>query len=107
MNAGLIAPLTAKDLTFTVVNYDFTGLTADELGPLPNLEAALDASLIEASASVADQAVLIATMASDLDDLGNVLNELNTDDFEQVAGQIAGAAATADALLNDFGSLIG
>jgi hypothetical protein len=90
-----------------VVNYDFTELTAGELADLPNLEAAIDASLLEATASVADQAVLIASMAGDLDDLGNVLNEMASDDFEQIAADLAGIASAGDGLLSGFTGLAG
>jgi len=102
-----ILPLGANDLTFGVVNYDFTGLTAGELADLPNLEAAIDATLADFGTSVADQAVLIDSMAGDLDDLGKVLNELATDDFEQILADLAGIASTGDSLLNDFTVLSG
>jgi hypothetical protein len=102
-----IAPLGPKDLTFGVVNYDFTGLTAGELADLPNLAAAIDASLLDAAASVADQAVLIDSMAGDLDDLGNVLNEMASDDFEQILADLAGIASAGDSLLNGFTLLAG
>jgi hypothetical protein len=102
-----IAPLGPNDLNFGVVNYDFTGLTAGELADLPNLEAAIDATLSDFGASIADQAVLIASMAGDLDDLSNVLNELASDDFEQVAADLAGIASAGDSLLNGFTLLAG
>lgn len=107
MNPGPIAPLTPKDLAFGAVKYDFTGLTADELAPLPQLEAAMDTNLADIGTSIADQAVLIDSMAGDLDDLGNVLNELATDDFGQILGDLAGIATAGDAMLKDFGDLIG
>ncbi len=47
-----ILPLGANDLTFGVVNYDFTGLTAGELADLPNLEAAIDATLADFGTSL-------------------------------------------------------
>jgi hypothetical protein len=102
-----IAPLGPKDLTFGVVNYDFTGLTAGELADLPNLEAAIDATLADFGASVADQAVLIASMAGDLDDLGKVLNELASDDLEQILADLAGIASAGDSLLSGFTALAG
>jgi hypothetical protein len=105
VNPWPITPLGTKDLNFSAVNYDFTGLTASELAPLPGLESAIDASLIEAAASVADQAVLIASMAGDLDDLGIVLNEMGSDDFQSVLGDLAGAASAGDSLLSGFTSL--
>jgi hypothetical protein len=107
MNAWPIALLGPKDLTFAVVNYDFTGFTADQLGPLPQLEAVMDSGALELAASIADQVVLVDSMAGDLDDLGNVLNELQSDDFAQILADLAGIAAAGDAMLNDFGSLIG
>jgi len=107
VNPWPILPLGANDLTFGVVNYDFTGLTAGELADLPNLEAAIDATLADFGTSIADQAVLIDSMAGDLDDLSKVLNELATDDFEQILADLAGIASTGDSLLNDFTVLSG
>jgi hypothetical protein len=102
-----ISPLSDRDLTFAVVNYDFTSLTANELSSLPNLETAIDTALADFGTSVADQTALIASMAGDLDDLGNILNELSTDDFDQVLADLAGAASAADGMLNDFNVLVG
>jgi hypothetical protein len=107
VNAGPIAPLTAKDLTFAVKNYDFTGLTADQLSPLPQLEAVMDSNALDLAASIADQAVLIASMASDIADLGQVLNEVSFVDFSPIYADLAGIASAGDGMLNDFGSLIG
>jgi hypothetical protein len=105
VNPWPITPLGTDDLSFATVNYDFTGLTASELAPLPGLENAIDASLLDAATSVADQAILIASMAGDLDDLGNVLNEMGSDDFEQIAADLAKAGAAGDGLLSDFTGL--
>ncbi len=107
MNPWPISPLGPKDLAFAAVNYDFTGLTADQLGPLPNLETAMDAHLADISTSIADQVVLVDSMAGDLDDLGNVLNELASDDFDQILADLAGIASAGDGLLNDFTTLAG
>lgn len=107
MNPWPIAPLGPKDLSFTAVNYDFTGLTADELSDLPSLERWTDFLLNEMGTNLMDQVTLIGSMASDLDDLGNVLNELQTDDFGQILADLAGIAAAGDAMLKDFGDLIG
>ena len=107
MNPWPISPLSPKDLAFTAVNYDFTGLTANELGPLPQLEAAMDANLADIGTSIADQTVLVASMAGDLDDLSNVLNELANDDFDQILADLAGIASAGDGLLNDFTTLAG
>ncbi len=107
MNPWPISPLGTKDLTFGVVNYDFTGLTANELAPLQSLEGAMDTNLADIGTSIADQAVLIDSMAGDLDDLGNVLNELQTDDFEQILADLAGLAAAGDGMLKDFSDLAG
>src|SRR5712664_3257072 len=107
MNPWPIAPLGTKDLTFGVVDYDFTSLTAGELANLPSLEAAIDSTLADFGASLADQAVLIDSMAGDLDDLGIVLNELASDDFEQILADLAGIAAAGDGMLNNFTSLTG
>jgi hypothetical protein len=102
-----IAPLGTKDLSFGVVNYDFTGLTAGELAELPNIEAAIDASLLDAAASVADQAVLIASMAGDLDDLGTVLYEITANDIGPFLAWLDQNAAAGDGLLADFALLAG
>ena len=107
MNPWPIAPLGPKDLAFVAVNYDFTGLTADQLSPLPSLEAAMDATLQDVATSIADQTVLIDSMAGDLDDLSNVLNELATDDFEQILADLAVIAAAGDGMLGDFAGTIG
>ncbi len=106
MNPWPISPLDTKALDFGIVNYDFTGLTASELGPLPQLEAAMDSNLADIATSIADQTVLVDSMASDLEDLGNVLNELATDDFEQVLADLAGIAAAGDGMLHDLSGLI-
>ncbi|HYL64445.1 MAG TPA: hypothetical protein VE077_17665 [Candidatus Methylomirabilis sp.] len=107
MNPWPISPLTEKELSFSSVNYDFSGLTAEETASLPNLETAIDASLLESTASVADQETLIASMDDDLNDLPNILKEMATDDFEQIAADLAGIAAKGDGLLNDFASVLG
>jgi hypothetical protein len=102
-----IAPLGPKDLTFAVKNYDFVGLTASELGPADPLLPAIDASLAEFGASVADQTLLIASMANDLTDLYAILGELATDDFQQILADLAGIAAAGDSLLNNLAPLAG
>jgi hypothetical protein len=102
MNPWPISPLTEKDLTFVPVNYDFTGLAASELSATQALLDAIDATLTDFGTSVADQTVEIASWTGDLLDLDQVLNELATDDFEQVAAELAKAAAAGDGLLNDF-----
>ena len=106
MSTWPISPLTPRDLDFAVVNYDFTGLTAGEMGDLPQLEATIDSLLADFGRSIADQTVLLASTASDLDDLGNVLNEMSTDDFDQVLADLAGIAATGDGLLGNLTSVI-
>lgn len=107
MNPWPIAPLTPKQLNFAIVNYDFSGLTADALGPLPQLEAVMDSGALDLAASIADQVVLVDSMAGDLDDLGNVLKELQSDDFDQILADLAGIASAGDGMLNDFTSLTG
>jgi hypothetical protein len=107
MNPWPIAPLGPKDLAFGVKNYDFTGLTASELSPADPLLPAIDASQVEAAASLADQTVLIASMANDLDDLYKIQNELATDDFQQILADLAKIAAAGDGLLNDFAKIAG
>jgi hypothetical protein len=107
MNPWPIAPLGTKDLNFGVVNYDFTGLTGGELTDLPILEAAIDFSLGEAAASVADQAVLIASMAGDLDDLSTVLYEITANDIGPFLAYLDQNAAAGDPMLGDLATLIG
>jgi hypothetical protein len=107
MNPWPISPLGTNDLNFAVVNYDFTGLTASELGPLPPMEDAIDSSLADFTTSIADQTTLIASMDGDLNDLGNVVNEMSSDDFDQVLADLAGIASAGDGLLTDFVGLIG
>lgn len=107
MNPWPISPLGPNDLNFAVKNYDFTGLTASELGPLPPLEDAIDSNLADMATSIADQTTLIASMDGDLDDLGNVLNELSNDDFDQILADLAKIASAGDAMLNDFANLVG
>jgi len=107
MNPWPISPLGTQDLDFAVVNYGFTDLTGNEIGPLPPLEAAMDTELADIAASIADQTILIASMAGDLDDLFSILNEVGTDDFGQVLADLAGTASTGDSLLNDFTSIFG
>jgi hypothetical protein len=97
-----IRPLGTKDLAFAVKSYDFTGLTAHGLNGTPELLGAIDAAAAEFTTSLADQTVLIASMAGDLDDLGVILNEMSTDDFEQVLADLAGIAAAGDGLLSDL-----
>lgn len=106
MNPWPIAPLGPKDLDFAIVNYDFTGLAADNLGPLPPLETAMDTILSDFAASIADQGVLIASMDGLFDDFANVLSELANDNFEQVAAAFDGIQAAGDGLLNDYVALV-
>ena len=107
MNPWPIAPLSTRRQQFAVIDYFFRDLTASELGPLPPLEDFLDTTLVDAAASLADQTVLIASMDGDLNDLGNILNELATDDFDQILADLAAIASAGDTLLNDFSGLIG
>jgi hypothetical protein len=102
-----IAPIGIRELDFRVVNYSFTGIAADALTPLPPLEDFLDATLADFAASLADQTVLIASMADDLDDLYTILDEIAVDDTEQIIADLAGIAATGDSLLNDLAFVFG
>jgi uncharacterized coiled-coil protein SlyX len=90
-----------------VVDYDFTGLTADALADLPNLEAAMDELLAEIATSIADQTILIASMADDLDDLYTILDEVANDDVESVLADLAGIAAAGDSMLGDATTAVG
>ncbi len=107
MSAWPITPLGANDLDFAVVNYDFTGLTASELTPLQNFDDGFDLTLADTITSVADQTILIASMAGDVDDLGTILDELASDDFSQILAELAALEALAGRELNDFLSLFG
>jgi len=102
-----IAPLTASDLDFAVVDYGFTSLSANELAQLSNLESTMDYLLADCFTSLADQTTLIASMDGDLDDLDNILNELATDDFDQILADLAGIAVAGDNMLSDLGTAIG
>jgi len=102
MNPWPIAPLAPTDLNFAVVNYDFSGLTASELADTGISLINLDILANEFSISLSDQARLIASMAGDLDDLGNILSELGTGDFDQVLAELAALAAIGDGFLLDF-----
>jgi hypothetical protein len=102
-----ISPLSASDLDFAVVDYGFTGLTASELADLPNLEAAMDGLLTDLATSLADQTILIASMADDLDDLYTILDELANDDIESILADLAGIAAAGDTMLNDANTAVG
>lgn len=104
MNPWPIAPLSTLNLNFRPVNYDFTNLTASELGDLPNMLASIDQTLNEFITSILDQSNLIASMEHDLDDLGQVLSEIDTDNFESVAQELAGIAGGVDTL-GDLGDI--
>jgi hypothetical protein len=105
VNPWPIAPVAASDLYFAVVAYDFTSLTGEETSQEDPLLDALDLVNADFATSIADQTVLIASMANDLDDLGKVLNEIATDDFEAIAADLAGIAAAGDGILTDFAKL--
>jgi hypothetical protein len=107
MNAWPIAPLSTNDLNFAVVNYDFSGLTASELGDTGISLINLDILANEFAISLSDQGRLIASMAGDLDDLGNILGELAVDDSDQVIADLAALAAVGDGLLGDFANFFG
>jgi hypothetical protein len=107
VNPWPISPLAQSDLDFAIVNYDFTGLTADKLGPTDGLLAAMDTTIPDFGQSIADQILLIASMDSDLDDLPIILTEMNIDDSAQVLSDLAGIAAAGDSLLNNFTGLAG
>jgi hypothetical protein len=97
-NAWPIAPITAKDLDFAVKNYDFTGLTASELGPGDNLLSDIDVLLTEFAASIAAQVALSSSLDDDLLVLDSILAAMNADDFESLLGDLASAAAAGDVL---------
>lgn len=104
MNPWPITPLSTLHLNFRRVNYDFTTQTANELGDLPNMLASIDQTVNEFIDSIIGQSNLIASMEHDLDDLGSILTEINTDNFENFAGELAGIASDADTL-GDLGSI--
>lgn len=107
MNPWPIAPITEKDLDFATVNYDFTGFTASALADGPAMETFLDATLADGAASVADQAVLIASMDDDIGGLGGILGEIGVDDFETGMADLPNVTTAGDSLLTDFTNLIG
>jgi hypothetical protein len=107
MNPWPISPLGPKDLDFAVVNYGFTDLTGNEISPLPPIESAMDLLAEDIAASLADQAVLIASMDGIFDDFANVINELESDNSEQVLGLFAGIESAGTGLLNDYVTLVG
>jgi hypothetical protein len=107
MNPWPISPLGTKDLDFAVVNYDFTGLTAGELQPLPALEDLIDATLLDAALSVTDQTGLFDSVESDFSDLSSIADEMGGDDFAATVTELTPAATAGDAALADFTSLIG
>lgn len=104
MNPWPIAPLGIRDLNFQPVNYDFTTLTASELGDLPNMLASIDQTVNEFITSILDQSNLIASMENDLDDLGSILNEIDADNFDSIAVELAGIAGGLDTL-GDLGDV--
>jgi hypothetical protein len=106
VNPWPIPPLGTKDLDFAVVNYDFTGLTAGELGSLPPLEAAMDLDLFDIAKSIADQTVLIASMDGLFDDAANIPNEVGNDDFDTVRRDLSKSASAGDSLLKDYLTLV-
>lgn len=102
-NPWPISPITDKDLTFAVVNYDFTSFTANAESELPSLEAAIDLTLIDFATSIADQIPLIVDIFSGLDDLANIPLEIDaSDNIGTTLSDLASAAAAGDATLNDF-----
>jgi hypothetical protein len=104
VNPWPIKPLTPADLGFDVDNYDFSGFTGDQLSSTPSLEGFLDNTLLDSLADLNDQTILIASMASQLDDVYTVLDELGNDDLESLFGDLTSAASAGDSLLADYGS---
>lgn len=104
MNPWPIAPLGIRDLNFQPVNYDFTTLTASDLGDTPNMLADIDQTMNEFITSIVDQSNLIASMENDLDDLGAILSEIDVDNFESIAADLAGIAGSLDTL-GDLGNV--
>jgi hypothetical protein len=102
-----IAVLGPNDLDFAVVNYDFTGLTAGELGPLPPLETAMDTALFDISTSITDQTGFFDTLETDLLDAASIPGEIDNFDFNQTASDLAKAATAGDQLFSDYSSLVG
>lgn len=107
-NPWPITPITSKDLDFAVVNYDFTTFVDNEQSELPSLEGAIDLTLLDYAASVADQTVLIASLFDGLDDLGLIPGEIDSsDDVGSTLGELANSAAAGDAALGDYTGQIG
>jgi hypothetical protein len=98
MNPWPIRPLIISDLNFQPKNYDFTTLTANELGDTPNLLASIDQTVNEFITSIVDQSNLLLSTEHDLDDLGSILSEIDSDTFDTIATELGAAAAAGDAL---------
>jgi len=106
LNPGPLPPITANDLDFVPVNYDFATFTANAEAELPSLEGAIDLTLGDFIISVADQTTLIASLFDGLDDLGNIPGEIDGMEFDQTAAELSQAATDGDTLLSGFTSLI-
>lgn len=106
-NPWPIAPIAQSDLDFAVVNYDFATFTDNEQSELPSLEGALDISLLDYAASIADQTTEIASLFDGIDDVFAVLDEIGNDDLESIFTPLANASGQGDAVLATYNSLIG
>jgi hypothetical protein len=106
MNPWPISPIAQKDLDFSVVNYDFTTFTAGQLAELPGLENAIDLTILDLAASVADQTVLIGTLFDGLDDLATMTGEIDNSPLDGVLGELANTATASDAILSDYQGML-
>lgn len=105
-NPWPIAPLAHQQLSFALVDYNFAGLTADSLSEEPGLENAIDLTLADFAASIADQTGLIAVMFDGLDDLGTIMNEVDNSPLDGVLSELANTASAGDAILNDYQGML-
>lgn len=108
MNPWPIAPISPRDLDFSVVNYCFASFTANEETELPGLETAIDLTLLDFATSIADQTLLIADLFTGMDDVGLISGEIDSsDDVGQTLSDLSNSAAAADATLGDYNGQIG
>ena len=98
---GPLLLLNADELAFHPTPTDFAGIAADSLKDLPNLFAAIDADLADAAANVTGQLALGHQLDADLAEMTSLLDAMSADDFDSIAGDLAGAAGAADSMISD------
>lgn len=98
--SGPLNLISSDDLKFVPVTTDFAGLAADSLSDLPNLFAAIDADLAACAEIIKAEQALSPQLDSDLADAAEVLAEMDTDTFDSILGDLAGAASAADSMIS-------